>query len=149
MRLALIDPACEVTVPENLQARIPSRSFREPLGIGSSGPQSHIPLQEPESRCGRLEAVCPSEQGPSSSKGPSDLYCDASSSFSPQEGLMVLATLASVVASVSSLQPGKWFVMARAVCGELATYIFSGHGRPQQTLRLTVLRASTCGTQTV
>ena len=83
MRLALIDPACEVTVPENLQARIPSRSFREPLGIGSSGPQSHSPLQEPESRCGRLEAVCPSEQGPSSSKGPSDLYCDASSSLSP------------------------------------------------------------------
>lgn len=71
------------------------------------------------------------------------------SSFSPQEGLMVLATLASVMASVSSLQPSKWFVMARVVCGELATYIFSGHGRPQQTLRQTLLRASTCRTQAV
>ena len=37
-------------------------------------------------------------------------------SFFPQEGPMVLVTPPSVAASVSSLQPGKWFVLARAVC---------------------------------
>lgn len=41
-------------------------------------------------------------------------------SYSPQEALMVLVTPASVVALVSSLQPGKWFVPARGVCGEPA-----------------------------
>ena len=71
------------------------------------------------------------------------------SSFSPQEGLLAPATPASVAASVSSPQPGKWFVLARAVCAELATYIISGHGRSQHTLGQILPRVSTCRTQAV
>ena len=81
--------------------------------VGSSGLQSHGPFEEPESRYGALESsVCACHRGLVYSRAPTAFH-DPLFLFLSQEVQMVPVTPASVAASVSSLQPGKWLVSAR------------------------------------